>query len=121
MHANKIPVLREPAVRAGDDILFADEPGKVLDPPRHQVRVLDDVGRLRDQARDQDLAFRQLQILPDLNFVFVARIGRFEAVGLGLELEHGRRNLAQRDVLRMGPVATAAAPVRPHPLLGNAA
>src|SRR5262245_28105356 len=64
VHANQIPVLRKAAVRARDDVLLADQPGEVLDPPRDQLRVLDDVGGLRDQSGDDDLAIGQLQVLP---------------------------------------------------------
>src|SRR6266567_257612 len=55
MHPDHAPALGEPAVRAGDDVLSPDHTGVILDPPRHQLRVLDDVRLMAHDARDQDL------------------------------------------------------------------
>jgi len=48
-------VLGEAAVDTGDDVLSPDDPGVALDPLGHQLRVLDAVRRVRDDARDDDL------------------------------------------------------------------
>jgi hypothetical protein len=82
--------------------------------------MLHNVGRLGNKSRHDDLAVGQTNVFPDLILVVVARIGRLEAVGLGIQLEHRRRDLAQRDVLRVRAVAATAAPVRAHSLLRNA-
>ena len=45
-----------------------------------QLRVLHQVRGVADHARHQDLAVRQLDVLPDLPLVLVAHVGRLDAV-----------------------------------------
>ena len=47
--------------------------------------VLDDVGGVGDDAGDDALAVRELDALPCLPFVLVARVGGLEAVGAGVD------------------------------------
>src|SRR5258708_2287055 len=65
MDADHLPALRKTAIGAGDDVLFANHTRIVLDPPGDKLRMLDDVGRMTDDARNQNLACGQFDVLPD--------------------------------------------------------
>ena len=55
----------EPTVGRGDDILAPHRPGKADDAIGHEFRMLQHVGGVTDQARDDDLAVRKFGALPD--------------------------------------------------------
>ena len=59
--------------------------------------MLDDVCAVADDAGGQDLAFRQLDVLPDAPFVFVAGIGGFDEVGAGADLENEIDDLSSAE------------------------
>ena len=46
----------EPAIRAGDDVFASDDARILDDPVRDELWMLQDVGRVADHARDEDLA-----------------------------------------------------------------
>ena len=77
-------LLREAAVGAGDDVLAADQLGEPHDALGDQLGMLDDVGGVADDAGDQHRALRQLDVLPHLPLVLVARVGPLEHEGAGL-------------------------------------
>src|SRR5262249_41357964 len=60
------PARAETAVRPGDHIVAPDHRGVVADALRHQLRVLDRIGVVADDTRDEDLARRQLDVLPEV-------------------------------------------------------
>ena len=62
--ADGLGALGEAAVGAGDDVLAADEVGVAHDPLGDQLRVLDAVGRVGDDAGDDDLAVGELDAAP---------------------------------------------------------
>src|SRR5271168_3814352 len=66
------------AIGAGDHILAPDDSGKAADPLGNGLRMLDEIGGMGDDARDQQLAFRQFDILPDAPFVLMPRVGGLE-------------------------------------------
>ncbi len=74
----------ETAVGCGDDVLASDQVGEADDAVGDQLGMLDDVGGVADDARKEDLAVGQLDVLPDLPFVLVPDIARLERVGLAL-------------------------------------
>src|SRR5712691_10979987 len=82
MDAGRKGTLGEAAVGAGNDVLPPDQPGVCREAPGDQLRVLDDVGRMGDDARDKELAVRELDLFPDLPLVLVAWIRGFHAVGI---------------------------------------
>ncbi len=61
----------EPAVGARDDVLGAEPIGVAGDALGDQFRVLDEVCGVRDDAGDEDLAVRQLDVLPQVILVLV--------------------------------------------------
>ena len=75
------------AVDAGDDVLSPDHARVLEDALRHQFRVLDPIREVADDAGDQDLAVRQLDLLPHLPFVIVAGTGRLERVSTDVDFE----------------------------------
>ena len=108
----------EPAVRAGDDVLPADDPGVQLDGVGDQLGVLDVVGGVPEQARDEDLALGQRDVPPDLPLVLVARVRDLERVRAGVDLQHERRDVAEGQVVDAGAVVEAVAGVQAD-LLGR--
>src|SRR3954452_19108866 len=70
--ALQVRPLREPAVGAGDDVLRPDQARDPLDPLGDELGVLDDVRRVADDARREDLPGRQLRVLPHPPLVLVA-------------------------------------------------
>ena len=90
-------------------------------PPRDQLGMLDDVGRMADDARHDDLAVGQLDVLPQRPFVLVADIAGLEAVGLRVHLEDEIDDVLHRNVMRMRAVPAAPAEMVAHRVLGDAA
>jgi len=90
---------REAAVRARDNVLPADEVGVLHDALGHQLRMLHELGHGIDDAGHEDLALRQLDVLPDGPFVAVARVRRLHAVALRLDLQDEIDDVPQRDVI----------------------
>src|SRR5467141_2319245 len=60
----RVRAAAETTVAAGDDVLAPNAPRETRDALRHDLRMLDDVGRVRHHARDQYLACRQLHAVP---------------------------------------------------------
>src|SRR5579863_1015102 len=107
-------LLGEAAIGAGDYILAAHEAGKTQNAFSHKLRVLHDVRAVADDAGGQDLAFRQLDVLPDAPFVFVAGIGGFDKVSAGADLENKVDDLSQRNVRRVRSRPASPADVVAH-------
>ena len=64
--------LGEAAVGSAHDALAADELREPDEPVGDELRVLDDVRVVRDDARDEHLALGQLDVLPEAPLVLVA-------------------------------------------------
>src|SRR5215813_4703650 len=111
VHARSREALGKSTIDAGDDVLASDQPRVAHDPLGHQLRMLDAVRRVGDDARDDDLARRKLQVLPDMILVLVARVRGLERKRSRLYLEDDGRDLAQRSVRRVGPVPAPPAHV----------
>ena len=74
-------------IGAGDDVVAAEEAGEAHDALAHELRMLDDVGGVADDAWDQHLSGLKLRRLPDVPFVGVARIGGLERVMADADLQ----------------------------------
>ena len=85
----------------------------------HQLRVLHDVGVVRDDAGDKNLALGQFHIAPDFPFVLVARVGGLERVSARRNLQHQVDHVLERQVVRVRAVPTAPADVIAHPVFGK--
>ena len=97
----------EAAIGTGDDILASEHPGESQNAVRHKLGVLDDVGRVADDSGDQDLAFGQLDVLPDLPLMRVANIAGLDRERSGAHLKQHIDNVAQRQVGGVRPVPAA--------------
>src|SRR5919106_5423059 len=69
------------AVCTGDDPLAADPRGVVYESLGHQLRMLDPIGAVPDDAREQQLVFGQLDLLPHAPLVGVTRVRTFYRIG----------------------------------------
>ena len=97
----------EAAIRAGDDVLTADDFGVAHDAVGDHLRVFDDVGGMADDARDQHLAFGQLDVLPDAPLVLVANIAGLDRIGAGVDAQHQIDNVGERNVRGVRTVPAA--------------
>jgi hypothetical protein len=68
----------ETAVRRCYDAFPADEVGEAQDPLGDELRVLDDISGVADDAGQDQLVVRQFDVLPDLPLVLVADISGLE-------------------------------------------
>ncbi len=73
-HQLRMDPAAEAAIGAGDDVLAPGDPGEIEDAVGDDLGMLDDVGGVADDARDQDLAFGQFDIPPHLPLVLVTDI-----------------------------------------------
>ena len=85
-----------------------------------QPRMLDRRGVVRDDARDQDLARRQLHLLPHAPFVLVAHIGGLDRIGAGLHLQDQVDDVLERRVGDVRHVPAAEADVIADAVLRDA-
>src|SRR5215475_2461185 len=101
--------LGKAAVGTGKHVFPPDELRKPHDALRHQLGMLDQVGRMGDNAGDEDRSFRRLDVLPHGPFMLMAYVRRFEKIGTGLDLEKKRLDVLDGDVgaMRSMPAAPA--------------
>ena len=71
----------EAAVGAADDALASDDVGVADESLGDEFGVFDEVSGVGDDAGDEDLVVGEVDIFPDLPFVFVPGVGAFEGVG----------------------------------------
>src|SRR5207342_777071 len=91
----------EAAVGAGNDVFAADRLGVLHDTVGNQLRMLDEVRGGVDHAGDDGLAVRQLDVLPHLPLMTVARIGAGERHRLRFRFEDDVDDVFQRHVAVM--------------------
>jgi hypothetical protein len=113
--------LGEAAVGSGQHVLAPHDVGQPDEALGDEVGVLDDVGVVGDDTRDELLALRKRHVLPHPPLVLVAGVGLLHGVVAGVDLEDEPDGVAQRRVVGMGPVPAAPADVVADPLLGQAA
>src|SRR5215813_1599220 len=109
------PTRAEAAVRPGDHIFAPDDRRVVADTLRDKLRVLDRIGVVADDARDEDLALWQLDVLPETPFVRVTRVRCLYRVGLDLHVQHQVDDILQWYVRVVRPLVCAPADVHPYP------
>ena len=111
----------EAAIGAGDDILAPGVPGEILDALGHQLRMLDDVGGMRDHAGHEDLAGWQFGRLPDDMLMLVAGVRGFEQIGLRLHPQHDTDHVDHLDVVGMRAMPAAPTEMISDLLIGDVA
>src|ERR1700728_1117731 len=87
----------------------------------NKLGMFDQDGRMRDNAGDQNLAVRQLDVLPDLPFVLMARIGRLEGIGAGADLQNDIDDVFELHVVDARAHIDAVAGVKTDLLRRNVA
>ena len=65
--------------------------------------MLHDIGRMGNDAGNEDLAGREFDLVPDRNFVLVPSIGAFDQKGLRFDLEHDVDDLRSSRSKACGP------------------
>src|SRR5690242_15096670 len=78
----------ETAVGAGDDVFPADEFSERDEAIGHKFGVLDQIGGVADDTRDENLSGGELHVAPDFEFMFVTDVAGFNQVGLSIDTEH---------------------------------
>ena len=76
----------EATIGAGDDVLAPDHPGEVEDAVGDDLGVLDDVGGVADDPRDQDFSVGQLDVSPDFPLVLVTDVAGLDRVSTNANL-----------------------------------
>src|SRR5881397_2514998 len=110
----------ETAVGGGDDALLSHEVGEARDALGHELGVLDHVGGVAHDARQDQLAVGQLHVLPHLPLVLVAHVAGLERVGAALDGQHDVDDVSHGNVGGVGAVPAAPAEMQPDPVLRQA-
>ena len=76
--------------------------------------MLDDIAGMRDHARHEHFSFRHLHTLEQMIFVLVTWIGRLEAVGAGIDLQHIVDDVGERGFVDARPLVNSIAGVEAH-------
>ena len=111
----------KPAIGTGNDVFAADNIGIAHDPICHHLRMLDDVRRVADDARNKQFAFRQLDVLPHAPFVLVAHVARFDRISAGVRAQHQIDDVLQRNVGGVRAVPASPANVKADAVLRQTA
>src|SRR5205823_14133639 len=86
-----------------------------------QLGMLHDVAGVRDHARDQNFAFRQLDPLPHVILVLVPRVCCFEAECAGVYPEHVRDDVLECSVMDAWALINSVTRMKADVFRGNAA
>src|SRR5262249_16863629 len=101
--------------------VFSADPLRVVDQTLgDQLRVLDKIGGVRNDAGHQHLARRQLYILPHVVLVLVPHVRRLDRVLRGVDLEHQIGDILELDVVDMRPVTAPPAGMEADEILWQA-
>src|SRR5579862_5340325 len=103
--------LGKAAIGAGDDVFTADYASETKDAFGYELWMFHDICTVTDYTGGQNLALRQLDVLPDAPFMFVAGVGGFDEVGSGADLENEIGDFSERHVGRMRPGPASPADV----------
>ena len=99
----------EAAIGAGDNVFAADDLRVAHDAVGDDLLMLDDIGGMTDDAGNEQLSVRQLDVLPHAPFVLVADVTRFDRIGTGIDAKHQVDDVVERNVggVRTVPAAPA--------------
>src|SRR5205814_9570567 len=113
----RVDAAAEAAIGRGDDALTYDQISKAHDALGDKLRMLDNIRRMADHARQDQLVIGKFDLLPYLPFMFVADIARLEGVGLYIHRQQHLDDVAHRDVRHMLDVPAAPAQVEADAVL----
>src|SRR5882762_1570069 len=86
MHFSLVERLRrKAAIGAGHHILATDQLCEAHESLSDQLGMLDDIARMRNDARTKHLAIRNLDLLEQMIFMLMPRIGTLEAILPGID------------------------------------
>src|SRR5262249_49917511 len=88
--------------------------GETQDPLSNQLGMFDDVARMSNDTRANDLAVRKVQIFKKMILVLVPGICRLKAVRSCVDLEDIRSNLSQGGLVKTGTFVNPVAGVEAY-------
>src|SRR5271165_1715415 len=109
----------EAAIRTGNDVLAPRDAGEIEDAVGDDLGMLDNVGGVADDTWDQDFAFGQLDIPPDLPLVLVTDIAGLDRERPGPHLQQNVDDRFQRQVGGVRSVPASPADMIADPILGE--
>src|SRR6187200_2950643 len=107
------------AVSAGDHVLTSNKLRVLHDSIGDELGVLNDICRVRDDARDQQLSVRQFHVAPYLPLVLVTDVARLQRIRARMNRQQQIDDVAERDVGEMWTMPAAPAHVIADALLGD--
>ena len=69
--------------------------------------MLDGVGDVSNDARNEHLAIRELGVLPDLPLMLVSWVGGLDGIGASTHLQHQIHDVPQGNIRGVGSVPAA--------------
>src|SRR5262252_701389 len=111
----------EPAIGAGEHIMAPDKPRIAHQALGDQIGMLDEIGAMPDDTRDQGGALRQFHLFEHPPFVFVAGVRGLDRIASSAHAEDQINNVLQGYVVVVRPVKTAPAHMQSDFLFGDVA
>src|ERR1700733_4450575 len=107
------------AVGRGDDPLPSDEIREPQNALGNKLRVLDNVGRMADDAWQDQLVIWQSHLLPNLPLMFMADIAGFERIRVRVDRQHDLDDVAHRDIRDVRAVPATPTQVETDAIMGQ--
>src|SRR5437867_467947 len=117
---SKSGMRRESTITPGNNMFASHQPGVGHEPLGNEIRVLDNVAGVTDHAWDEHLAFRELDVLPHMPFVRVARVCCLKRIGPGVDAQDEIDDILQGCVIDAGAFIDAVARVEAYLLWRDA-
>ena len=95
------------AVGSRQNSFAAYQAGIANQPFGHQIRVLNEVAAVTNDARNKCSTFGQLNVFEDAPFVFMAWVRRLDRKAHRSHPQDNVSDIAERNIVVVGPVETA--------------
>src|SRR5271169_487157 len=111
----------ETAIGSGNEVLLAHQTRVALDALRHQFGMFHHIGRMGDDARNEDFAGRQLDLFPHRILMLVPRVGALDEKSLRPDLEHDVGDALEFEIIGVRAVPAAPAQMIAHAIFRDVA